>query len=99
MTPAEILNLPLEDSDSGADTIRGYLIALLDVLWQQKEGFGGKRPFGNSGWQWDLYEALGRGGVVPMTLDEYGFIEDIDNRKCDALIASAINALESPGRD
>ncbi|TDP29873.1 hypothetical protein [Nocardia ignorata] len=94
MTPAEILELPLETgNDSGATTIRGFLVALLGELWIEKEGFSGKRPFGNSGWQWDLYAALGRGGAVPMTFDEYGGVDEADTDQCYDLIMSAIREL------
>ncbi|WP_043654555.1 hypothetical protein [Nocardia thailandica] len=95
MTPAEILELPLEPgNDSGADTIRGYLIALLAEVWKYTEGFSGKRPFGNSDWVWDLYAALGRGGAVPITFDEHGYVDKVDTRECDRLIAAAIRELE-----
>jgi len=53
-----ILNCPLEENDSGADTVKGYLKALLSTLWDEGEGFSGKRPFGNSGWEYDLTDAL-----------------------------------------
>jgi hypothetical protein len=39
------------DSDAGDNiTIRDYLRILLETLWEEGEGFSGKRPFGNSGW-------------------------------------------------
>jgi len=53
-----VLNCPLEENDSGADTVKGYLKALLFTLWDEDEGFSGKRPFGNSGWEYDLTDAL-----------------------------------------
>lgn len=53
-----VLNCPLEENDSGADTVKGYLKALLFTLWDEGEGFSGKRPFGNSGWECDLTDAL-----------------------------------------
>lgn len=96
LTPAQILDLPMEDNDSGAQTIRGYLIKLLLTVWREGEGFSGKRPFGNSSWKWDLYAALARGGAITAPADEYGFIVDIprDQRlRSDRLIASAIEAL------
>ena len=60
MTPQKVLLLPIQKNDSGALTIGGYFQALLLRLWEEEEGFGGKRPFGNSGWKYDLYEALAR---------------------------------------
>lgn len=53
-----VLNCPLEENDSGADTVKGYLKALLFTLWDEDEGFSGKRPFGNSGWEYELTEPL-----------------------------------------
>lgn len=47
------------DSDAGEQiTVRDYLRELLQTLWTKQEGFSGKRPFGNSGWVWELYEPL-----------------------------------------
>lgn len=96
LTPAQILDLPMEDNDSGAQTIRGYLIKLLLTVWREGEGFSAKRPFGNSSWEWDLYVALAHAGVITATFDEDGFIDDMpdDQRlRADRLIASAIEAL------
>jgi hypothetical protein len=50
MTDQEILALPMQENDSGASTITGYFRALLTKLFEEEEGFSGKRPFGNSGW-------------------------------------------------
>lgn len=93
MTPQQILDLPLDDNDSGANTIRGYLIALTSEVWQHGEGFSGKRPFGNSGWEWDLYPPLITNGLVNGKLHEDGYIEDVDDDAAHALIAEAIKAL------
>jgi hypothetical protein len=48
------LDLKLPENDAGADTVRDYLKALLLKLWEEEEGFSGKRPFGNSGWKHEL---------------------------------------------
>lgn len=98
MTPAEILELPLEENDSGADTVRGYLVALLDDLWIGKEGFSPKRPFGNSSWEWDIYAALVRAGLAENPFDEDGYVDpervqQFDRAECDRLIGQAIKAL------
>lgn len=96
LTPAQILDLPMGDNDSGARTIRGYLVELLLTVWRKGEGFSGKRPFGSSCWEWDLYAALACAGVITATFDEDGFIDDMsaDQRlRADRLIASAIEAL------
>lgn len=96
MTPRQILNLPMTKNDSGADTVRGYLLALLGAVWREKEGFSGKRPFGNSAWECDLYQALIKADVIPGTVDEDGYLDTIayeDEQKADELILAAIAAL------
>ena len=56
MTGLEILDLPMDpdSNDAGASSIRGYLKTLLTTLMAEGEGFSGKRPFGNSGWEYEL---------------------------------------------
>lgn len=58
ITSEEVLACPLDDNDAGARTIREYLVFLLHRVWQEQEGFSGKRPFGTSGWNHDLTSAL-----------------------------------------
>ena len=93
MTGNEILTLPMEPNDSGATTIGGYLRELLHQLWREGEGFNGKRPFGNSGWENDLHCALVKGGAVEGVLDAEGAIEEIDEFAADDAIDEAINAM------
>ena len=93
VTGRQVLAVTLEDDDSGATTIRGYLVALAAAVWREGEGFSGKRPFGNSGWEWDVYAALVRAGLIEGTFDEYGGLEDPDTEKGDALIRSALKEL------
>jgi hypothetical protein len=97
LTGEEILNLPMGENDAGAETIRDYLKALLRKLWREGEGFGGKRPFGNSGWEWELYKALAVGCAIDVLFDDYGDMEEISDfqeRKANALIFDAIEALQ-----
>jgi hypothetical protein len=99
MTPQELLDLPLPENDSGATTVRGYFAALLTELWREEEGFSGKRPFGNSGWQSDLYLPMIKAGAVPGTVDEDGYIDEFDSaaeRQAGELILAAITLLGQP---
>lgn len=59
-TGTEILDLPMNPrlNDAKATSIRGYFRALLAELLREGEGFSGKRPFGNSSWEYELYLAL-----------------------------------------
>lgn len=63
----------------GEVTIREYLRELLVTLWCEGEGFSGKRPFGNSGWERDLYKPLIAACVIAGELDEHGRIEECDD--------------------
>lgn len=59
-----VLDCPMQENDSGAATVRGYLKALLFTLWDEGEGLSGKRPFGNSGWDYDILTALVDAGIA-----------------------------------
>ncbi len=93
MTGAQVLEIPMGENDAEASTIKEYLIALLDKLWAEEEGFSGKRPFGNSGWSYDLYKPLVTVGAVAGKLDSDGDIEEVDRDAANGLIFAAIAAL------
>lgn len=80
------LNLPMGENDAGAKTIGEYFRALLVTLWTEAEGFSGKRPFGNSSWQYDVYAALIRGGAIKGKFDADGYVDDIDTKAADKFI-------------
>jgi hypothetical protein len=82
------------DCDIGDDiTIRDYLRTLLMTLWEEGEGFSGKRPFGNSGWKYDLYAPLIKGGFVAGELDEDGCIQELDDTIAYAYVLDLILAV------
>jgi hypothetical protein len=82
------------DSDAGDNiTVRQYLFKLLETLWAEGEGFSSKRPFGNSGWEFDLYKPLVIGGFIKGTLDENGYVEDYDKEEADAYVFELISAI------
>lgn len=93
VTPQQLLDLSLPENDSGASTVRGYLVALLAELWREEDGFSGKRPFGNSGWPYDIYVPMVRAGIVEGQLDEDGYAERVDVPAADELILAAIQSL------
>lgn len=92
-TGKDILAIPVQENDADAKTIGGYLQALLYELWKEGEGFSGKRPFGNSSWEYDLYKPLVVAGIVDGELDEDGYIDKVDRKAANTLIFSAINAM------
>lgn len=77
-------------------TLRDYLRILLLTLWEEQDGFSGKRPFGDSGWDNDIFEALVRAGVVDGELDEDGYLEDVDEDAANELVRAAIEAVFAP---
>ena len=89
----DVLDLPMPTNDAKAATVRAYLLALLTTVWTQEEGFSGKRPFGNSGWQHDVYRTLVLHKAVPGKLDEDGHIEDVDTAEADKIVIAAIAEL------
>ena len=88
-----ILDLPIGENDINAPTIRSYLKELLTTLWQQQEGFSGKRPFGNGNWTSPLNIALVKAGKVNGKLDPDGYIEQLDTAMAKAIIHQAIRDL------
>lgn len=79
-------------NDAGAETVRDYLLALLRLVWERGED-AIKRPFGNSGWQYEVYGALLRAGIVDGRFDEDGYVEDVDVASAHHVIAEAISDL------
>lgn len=92
-TPQQILDLPLPPNDASAATVRDYLIELLATLWREADLFSGKRPFGYSGWPYEVYPALVTAGYITGRLDEDGHVEDCDIVTADRLIDAAIRSL------
>lgn len=90
----EVLNARVEGGEIGTCTVRDYLLTLLETLWEEKDGFSGKRPFGNSGWEWDLYTALVTAGLLDGLIDEDGFLAEFKAAdQADEMIAEAIASL------
>lgn len=88
-----VLNCPLDANDADASTVREYLSRLLAKVWTQADDFSGKRPFGNSDWQYEVYDALVDAGLMYGTRDEDGFLDDYDASEGRTLILAAIEAL------
>lgn len=98
--PPEALNLSFFSDDLNQDiTVRGYLLRLLSDLWRKEDDFNSKRPFGNSGWQWEVYGALIEAGYIPGELDEDGGIEDVDEQAGTAFVLSLIDQMGTAAQE
>lgn len=94
-TPQQILALPMDDNDANATTIGDYFMCLAEQAWVEEEGFSGKRPFGNSGWQHEVYKALIKHNAITGVFDEYGYIESCDDHAAEQIIASTLKFLRT----
>ena len=93
-----VLDCPMDDRDSGATSIRDYFAHLAALCWDEGECFDGKRPFGNSGWDRDVYVALHAAGLMDLALNENGRIDSIspqEERRVGALVFAAIRSMGS----
>jgi hypothetical protein len=92
MNYEEMLNLKIESHDHPKDmTIRGLLKELLRTLWSEGESFSGKRPFGNSGWEFDIYLPLVKAGCVTGVIDSDGYVDSFDTKEADDLVLKIIS--------
>jgi hypothetical protein len=90
----DILAIEFESLDLGYPlSLRQYLKELLKTLWQEGEEFSGKRPFGNRDWQYEIYEALARKGLIAGQLDKDGFLTESNKQAADELVLKLIEAL------
>ena len=76
-------------------TIRDYLRMLLEALWREDDCFSGKRPFGNSGWEYDLYVPLIKAGFVEGEIDEDGFLGEFDKQQAYSMVFELIEYVFS----
>jgi len=94
-TNQEVLDCPMDPArnDAKATSVRDYLKKLLTLVWQEGEGFDGKRPFGNSGWEYEVFSALGKAGIIDATFATEGWMDDCDSDTGYALVTAAIASL------
>jgi hypothetical protein len=89
----QVLDLPMQENDANAATVRDYMKALLKSVLIETESFSGKRPFGNSDWYLDMHVPLVKAGIVSGKIDEDNFIYDHDSDAADAVLLAAIDDL------
>lgn len=93
LTNKEILDLEMQENDAGATTLRGYFYQLLFNLYSEGEGFSGKRPFGNSCWEYEIYAVLVAHKVVKGVLNSEGYIDAVDEEEATAVTFALIDEM------
>lgn len=74
-------------------TMKEFLVNLLLKVWDEEEGFNGKRPFGNSSWQHDVAYGLVKSGIIEGYIDPDGYLEGYDHVKFEKLMQELIKGL------
>ena len=91
MTLSEI---PIKNNRTGeVVALKVYLRNLILTLWREGHQFNGKRPFGDSGWKWDIYTAMIEHKFLKGKLDEDGYIDDVDEVSASAIIENLIQEV------
>lgn len=94
MTNKEILDLEFESGDLNTTiSIRDFFKKLLTTLFEKGECFSGKRPFGNSGWDWDLKICLVKNAIIKGEYDSKYDDWDFDSKEADKKILELISEL------
>jgi len=77
----------------GEVSFRDYFFELLFALWKHKECFSGKRPFGNSGWENELYAGLIKHKLVEGSLDEDDYVDYVYTEQAEKAISKMIEIM------
>ena len=86
----DVLKITMKENDADAATVGEYLSKLLCKVISEVDGFSGKRPFGNSDWNYELAAPLIEAGAIGGKLDGDGCVEDVDLEAMDAVLLGAI---------
>lgn len=76
-------------------TLEDFLRRTLIALWEEGEEFSGKRPLGDSDWDYDVIVGLVKADLVEGELDEYGGLDHHDDEAAHRLVKAAIDWLFS----
>jgi len=87
-----ILTLPMGEWDDAA-TVGEYLRDTLKALVREGESFSGKRPLGNSDWDYQLARTLIRAKVIKGRISEDDEPEDFDWEDFNKAMFKAIDAM------
>lgn len=88
-----MLDLPMEENDADAKTLREYFHKLLTTLIEEKEGFSGKRPFGNSDWCYEIATPLVKHGAISGRISDDDELISYDTVEFDNAWRAMLNNL------
>ena len=74
-------------------TLKEYLKETFLTFIHEGESFSGKRPFGNSDWDWQIYKGLITLDNSLGTLDEDGYIDTVNRKACDKIIVQCVEEV------
>jgi len=92
VTMEQVLDCPMSENDADAKTVRDYLGKLLLTVWIDGEDFDGKRPFGNSSWELEVYAALAENALIEASKDEWNDW-DYNDAHADQMVRAAIRHM------
>lgn len=92
-TAEQVLSTPMGHNDAGAATIGEYLAKLLGIAWRDRDNWN---PFGNSGWSYELYDALAASGYLAFTENVEWGQRNYDEETANRMIVAAIKTLVRP---
>lgn len=94
MNYEEMANLKMYSNDlCKVLTIKEYFKEILLELWIEGEEFSGKRPFGNSGWDYDVLQCLIKNDIVKGKLDEDGYVDEVESDDWYKIVAEIIKTF------
>jgi len=89
-----ILDIAFHNGDLNCKlTVREFLKKLLLLVWEDEECFDGKRPFGNSGWKYDLFAELIEQKAISGKLDKDGYVEEVDDKEANKFMLEVIKGM------
>lgn len=74
LSSTDILQSPMKEPGfPEINTVGDYLAQLLATLLSESESFSPKRPFGNSGWERDIFNAVVEAGHIDENFSSWKF--------------------------
>ena len=90
-SPQFVIQLPMHpDNDAEAKNFGEYLSKLFIKLIEEQEYFGSKRPFGNSGWKYDIIRFLVSFELIEGKIEEDSVV-DYDDEEFLEFMRTMIN--------